>query len=328
MKLYRRISIYILPAILVFTIVSCGRSRIGNGSDFEIVKEYNRGIQGTFTVKVSSVRLSTVDELSLVLEVKAAEQLSAVFPEIGDSLDEFRVVDRGREIRRLDRERNLVTTRSYTLEPFLSGDYVIPQFEIFFLEQEKDFSFSLTSESIAVEVVSVLPPQLGEQDIEEIRGPIGLQKRMVLWTGIGGILLAASGVGLLYARRRLRVFHSEGKALHPWEKAWNELDSLLAMKLIENGRYREFYDRISDLARRYVELSFRIRAPEQTTEEFLQQVRESKALAEFAPLLEEFLFSCDLVKFARYRPRVEDAQKTVHTCEKFLMKTAPKEVDV
>jgi hypothetical protein len=313
---------------MVNTVTSCSRSEIGNGSDFEIVKEYNRGSPATFTVKVSRARLSTVDELSFVLEAKAAEQWSAVFPEIGDSLDKFSIVDRGIEIHRLDPERNLVHTRIYTLEPFLSGDYVIPPIEMFFEEQEKGFSFSLTSEEIAIEVVSILPPQLGEQDIEGIQGPMPLRQRMVVWIGIGAIVLAAFGAGLLYVSRRINVFQSETKDLHPWKKALNELDALLEKKLIEHGSYREFYDSISDLTRRYVELRFSIRAPAQTTEEFLQQVRESKALAEFAPLLDEFLYGCDLVKFARYRSSVEEAKKTVRICEKFLTETAPQEVDV
>jgi hypothetical protein len=328
MKLYRWLSIVFLPVIAAFAVSSCSISGVGISSEFEIVKEYDQGRSGTFTVKVSRTRLSTSEELTLVLEAKAAEQWRVAFPEIQDSLEKFRVVDRGMEMRRLDRDRNLIYTRSYTLEPFLSGVYAIPPLEISFGEQGGAYSFSLISDEIAVEVASVLPPLLGEQDIEGIWGPLGLQRRMIVWIVIAGIILAAAGAGLLYAGRRFPTFRSGVKALHPWETALKELDSLLAKKLIEHGRYREFYDGISDLTRRYVEQRFSIRAPEQTTEEFLQQVQDSNALSKYTPLLEEFLSGCDLVKFARYEPSLEEVERTVHTCESFLTGTVPRKMEI
>jgi hypothetical protein len=324
MKLYRRLLIF----LAAFAVSSCSTSGGGGGREFEIVKEYDQGGPGTFTVKVSRTRLSTAEELTLVLEVKAQEQWSVAFPKVQDSLDKFRVADRGMEIRRLDRDRNLIYTRSYTLEPFLPGDYAIPPLEVSFEEQEGFYSFSIISEEIAVEVSSVLPPQLGEQDIEEIWGPASLAGRMIVWVGTAGVMLAALGAGLLYVRKRLCVFGSEAKDMHPWEAALKELESLLGKKLIELGRYREFYDSISDLTRRYVERRFSIRAPEQTTEEFLKQVRDTNALSEYTPLLEEFLSGCDLVKFARYEPSVEEVERTVHNCESFLTGTAPQKMEV
>ena len=328
MKLYRGLSIFLLPVVVASAVSSCSISAIGSNREFEIVKEYDQGGPGTFTVKVSRTRLSTAEELTLVLEAKAPEGWSVAFPQVHDSLDKFRVADRGMEIQRLDRNMNVIHTRNYTLEPFLSGDYTIPPLEISFEEQGGVYFFSLISEEIAVEVASVLPPQLGEQDIEEIWGPASLERRMIAWIGIAGVILAAFGAGLLYVRRRLPVFRSEAKALHPWEAALKELDSLLAEKLIEQGRYREFYESISDLTRRYVERRFSIRAPEQTTEEFLKQVYDSNALSEYTPLLEEFLWGCDLVKFARYQPSLEEVERTVHNCESFLTGTAPQKMEV
>jgi hypothetical protein len=231
------------------------------------------------------------------------------------------------ETPRLDRDRNLIHAKSYTLEPFLPGDYAIPPLEISFEDQWGVYSFSLISEEIAVEVVSVLPPQLGEQDIEEIWGPISLQGRLIIWLGIAGLIMAALVLGLLYIGRRIPVFRSEATALNPWDTARKELDRLLTKKLIEQGRYREFYDAISDLTRRYVERRFSIRALEQTSEEFLQQVRKTIALSKYSSLLDEFLSRCDLVKFARYQPSVEDMERTVHNCESFLTGTAPRRME-
>ena len=324
MRSYRWLWIF----LFLFAVLSCSISGVGSGREFEIVKEYNQGGPGTFTVKLSRAQLSTAEELTLVLEAKAPEGWSVAFPEVQDSLDKFRVAERGMEIRRLDRNMNVIHTRNYTLEPFLLGDYTIPPLEIFFEEEGGFYSFLLVSEEIAVEVISVLPPQLGEQDIEEIWGPASLDRGLFAWVATAGVIMAASVAGLLYVRRRFPIFGSEVDALHPWEAAMKELESLLAQNLIEGGRYREFFDRISDLTRCYVERRFSIRAPEQTTEEFLKQVRDSNVLSEYTPILEEFLAGCDMVKFARYRPSLEEVERTVHNCESFLTETAPQKIQV
>jgi hypothetical protein len=324
MMFFKRLAIFLLPAAVVFIVISCSIPVDETGRGIEVVKEYDSLSAGSFTLKVSNTQISTAEELSLVLEATADEKWGVVFPEIQDSLDKFRVIDRTMETRRLDTDGNLIYTRTYTLEPFLPGDYIITPFEITFEEEDGFYSFSYVSDEIYVEVSSVLPPLLGEQDIEEIWGPLSLQRRMVLWIVISGISLAAAGTGLVYVARRRSVYRSSSTALNPLEAALNELDILLSKKLIELGRYREFYDSISDLIRRYVESRFNIRAPEQTTEEFLQNVRHSIALSKHTSLLEEFLRGCDLVKFACYEPSFKEVERTVHTCESFLTGTAVK----
>jgi hypothetical protein len=323
MKWFSTLMLILLPLTPVFVVSSCATG-VRNGGKFEIVHTYGMGTPGEFTVSVSKTQLSTVEEITLILEAKAAEQWTAALPEIGDSLEKFRVPDKGMEVRKLDSGGNLVYTRSYTLEPFLPGDYSIPPLEIFFEERGRAYSFSLISEEIPVTVSSVLPPLLGEQDIEEILGPMSLGRKTILWASVASIILAAAVAALLRLGKRRPVFLQAAAAPDPWETAFKELNRIREKKLIEHGRYREFYDAISDLTRRYIERRFNVRAPEQTTEEFLQQVRYSDALSQHSPLLEEFLSGCDLVKFARYEPSVEEVERTVHTCESFLAATAPR----
>ena len=173
----------------------------------------------------------------------------------------------------------------------------------------------------------MLPPQLGEQDIEEILGHLSLQERMIVWIGVAVPVLAVLVLGFMYARRRFTVFRPAAVSPNLWDTALNELDRLLGKKLIEQGWYREFYDDISDLTRHFVERRFSIRVPEQTTEEFLHQVRSTNALLQYTPLLDEFLSKCDLVKFARHKPSPEDVEQTVLNCRNFLRGTASQRME-
>ena len=104
--------------------------------------------------------------------------------------------------------------------------------------------------------------------------------------------------------------------------ALEALSRLHAARLVEKHEFEEFYVRISDIIRIYLEQRFQLRAPEMTTEEFLAELRESDALeARFRPLLEEFLRSCDLVKFAEFQPTTDDIQKMFDTTKEFIQAT-------
>jgi hypothetical protein len=79
-----------------------------------------------------------------------------------------------------------------------------------------------------------------------------------------------------------------------------------------------FYTRLSDIVRRYIEGRFGLRAPEQTTEEFLAQ---ATLPAEHMDLLSAFLTESDLVKFARLQPGDADRQQAFAAAEKFVLET-------
>ncbi|MFW6181382.1 MAG: hypothetical protein ACOC8N_06500 [Spirochaetota bacterium] len=302
-------------------LLSCGRGEQDSG--FEVDELYGEGTPVEFRVMVSRRQISTADELSLVLQTRAAENWSVSFPEVPDNLGGFTVTGRGTEGRRLERDRTLVSTRAYTLEPFLPGEYTIPSLEAAFGERDGTYPFALVSEEITVQVVSVLPPQLGEQDIGEIAGPLTIPRPPAAWIGLAAAALVFGSAAVLLIRRRRGRVTADGRPRPPWEEALEELDALLARDLAGQQRYDELYTALSDLARRYIERRFGVRAPEQTTEEFLATVRDTGTLAGYRPLLQDFLSHCDLVKFARYRPNGEEVRETVAACRRFLTETVP-----
>ena len=78
---------------------------------------------------------------------------------------------------------------------------------------------------------------------------------------------------------------------------------MLAENLPAAGLIKEFYLRLTGIVRQYVEDTTGIRAPEQTTEEFLRDIHSH---AEFPPersvRLAEFLEAADLIKYAGQQP--------------------------
>ena len=81
--------------------------------------------------------------------------------------------------------------------------------------------------------------------------------------------------------------------------------------------------RLSTILRRYVELRFGLRAPEQTTEEFLVSALATGGLiAAHRDLLEAFLQHCDLVKFARHHPTPSAMEEAFESAKTFVEHTA------
>ena len=72
----------------------------------------------------------------------------------------------------------------------------------------------------------------------------------------------------------------------------------------------------------YIERRFGVRAPEQTTEEFLEAVsRDGVFDSPTRSTLKQFLYHCDMVKFAKFRPEMEQIQKTIDVTLNFIEQT-------
>ena len=118
-------------------------------------------------------------------------------------------------------------------------------------------------------------------------------------------------------RRRRRPIESRRKS--PEEIAQAALAQLLAENLPARGLVKEFYLRLTGIVRQYVEDTTGIRAPEQTTEEFLRDMRSH---AEFPPersvRLAEFLEAADLVKYAGQQPAEGQIEQSIARAHEFV----------
>ena len=134
-------------------------------------------------------------------------------------------------------------------------------------------------------------------------------KTVTLWVFAclaGAAALAALLYGLTKLSRRVREYR-----MSPVERAIAELQRLLGRNLPGRGLFKEFYIELTMVVRRYIERTHGIRAPEQTTQEFLAAAaNEPTFTPEVLAQLRTFLESADLVKFAGQEaslPMTDDA---------------------
>lgn len=162
------------------------------------------------------------------------------------------------------------------------------------------------------------------QDIRDVRPPVAFPPRLIPALFL---LLAVVTVTVVYwiYRHRKKIFQRRPQPLPmktPAQKACDRLEALLRGNLILQGEWEEFYLELSDIVRRYFEEQFSIRAPEMTSEEFLVSLKASPELTDpQKTVLKEFLDSCDIVKFARYAPRDQDARRNLETARRLIDET-------
>jgi hypothetical protein len=137
-------------------------------------------------------------------------------------------------------------------------------------------------------------------DIRQVKGPVHIPGGWAwLWLVLALVALAAAAFAA-YQRWWRKARPAEPKpVVPPHVRARQQLAA--ALELI--GQPEPFCVAVSGIVRVYLEERFSLRAPERTTEEFLEELTGSALLSLGQQQgLAGFLTRCDLVKFARYDP--------------------------
>ena len=305
----------------------------------------------TVHVKLDKDTLTIAETLQLRLEASIAEGYDLTMPSLVEVLGkyEFGVLDFKAEADKLDDQGRRLVCRQYRLEPIVSGTFNIGALSFAFTEHagpsdaqeqgtatkaaDEQSTYELLTEPIPVEVSSMLAEDRADMTIADIKPvatlPGPLSWAWLWWLAGAGVLVAVILVWMIWRRRGRRGIVRTFKPAH--ELAYERLSELVAADYIAAGRVKEFYERISWILRRYIEDRFDLRAPEQTTEEFLPEARTKNVLDESQQqMLCRFLEHCDLVKFARYGPATAEIQQTFDLTRQFIEATRlnEKQVDV
>ncbi|MFZ5892237.1 MAG: hypothetical protein ACOY0T_14360 [Myxococcota bacterium] len=146
--------------------------------------------------------------------------------------------------------------------------------------------------------------------------------------------LVALVVGALLAtlwhvwRRRPRALPPPPPKRPPWETAFEALHDLRHSGLLNEARFAEFYDRVSDVVRRYLGDVYGYDGLESTTREALSALRRVSLPVETWIAVQEFMQDADLVKFARRTPTEAECLSVLERAEQLVTRTRPVEAPV
>ena len=158
-------------------------------------------------------------------------------------------------------------------------------------------------------------------DIKDVKPPVNLPDLWwLLWLLLVLIAVAAGIYFLLrYKKVPQKQLMPQAPELPAWDKAYQQLETLRRENLLDKGLFKEFFTRVADITRHYMEDRFNIRAPHMSTEEFLYYLGITGHLNETQnAALKDFLNSCDMVKFAKYAPTINEALRNFDLAKRLV----------
>ncbi|MBN1585852.1 MAG: hypothetical protein JW937_00310, partial [Candidatus Omnitrophica bacterium] len=209
---------------------------------------------------------------------------------------------------------------------FKTGVQTLPPVEVKYTTPTGQSGFAVGPE-LQIEVRSVLAAQEGAQfpEFAPLKGPAVLRASLAWWVwALLLLLVAALGAGFSWWKKHGGGLVMSEPSLPPRpadEVALEALDALAREGLLEEGRYRLYFTRLSEILRRFLEGRLGFPAPDWTTAEICRELKKHPLQSEVLGLVRKVLGDADLVKFAKHMPerswgteRMNQARRVVELC--------------
>lgn len=281
------------------------------------------GAQDQYAVRTvlgtNSVHLGSL--VNLEIDMLHPDGTKPVFTDPGDDREVI-VRDRSWDSRLLEDGRRISSVR-YDLTSFELGEHRILEGDLQFVRDDEVVE-TLEFADLLLSVESLLAA--GDEDMRDIADSAAYPARFPRWLPVLLLVaLLAAIAGALFARLYRRRAPAALEPVRPPadEVALKALKALRAKGWIEECRAEPFYVEISSIVRSYIENRFGLRAPEQTTEEFIREASQSDQLSlEHRQSTSEFLRQSDMVKFARYEPDEDLMTQALDSAERLVRETS------
>ena len=273
------------------------------------------------SVDTTSIRIG--EQIRFTVRVETDSASVVFFPE-GQTFSPLETVEAFKTdtTRQADR---ILLEKTYALTQFDSGAYLLPTQRI-----EIDGKGYFT-DSLLVSVATV-PVDTVNQKMYDIKPLIGVDRDPLSWVRTLGwvllvLMLAGIAVYWFFIRKKPLSPEEEEALLPPFERAMLELKRLETSRYLIQDEFKQYYTELTDIVRSYLEEEVHVSALESTTSELIQKLEllkdagqlklEPDTLNQFRKILE----TADLVKFAKSRPEVSQAEQDRLVVESIVVKT-------
>ncbi|OGS06735.1 MAG: hypothetical protein A2270_05585 [Elusimicrobia bacterium RIFOXYA12_FULL_51_18] len=179
------------------------------------------------------------------------------------------------------------------------------------------------SPAFTLEILPFFDAKKEPEGIRDILPPF----KFIPWLGLLAAFTAAVlAAWFIYRRYKTRAGDSAGAETtdapdlrSPYEKASDALARLSGSGLWEEGKIKEFYSRLSDIFRNYLDGQFGIKAELMTTNDITRELRNTGADIKTVIRTRELLENSDLVKFAKFKPGEKERDSAVSSLKDLLI---------
>ncbi|MEZ6041756.1 MAG: BatD family protein [Planctomycetaceae bacterium] len=327
-------------SLLVILVVGCSAESNKDGAGDSVGGVSNSIETSTergpvsLVLRVSPEKPRLSDEILLTLTIKASSAVNLEKPPFVSSFDDFMVLD-FHEPLPVTADDGEIRSQTYTLEPLRAGRLTIPPMAVRFQDVVKNANsddieaHTVRTEPLEIEVTTMLAGEAPSlQDLRPAADPVELPENpsRVLIQAIGAIVFGMAALVWWFRRRQTKAVMVP--QLSPQQLARRELQQLIDQRQLQID-VKIFYVELTAIVRRFIEGTTSIRAPEQTTEEFLREIVGNDIFtAEEKIRLRGFLESADLVKFAGMTPDDADIDASIVRAREFIDRQGEEDVHV
>ena len=216
----------------------------------------------------------------------------------------------------------------YTLTSFDDTLYYLPPFVV------KVDGKPYESKSLALKVLGI---EVDTVHVDQFFGPKDIQDNpfqwsdwsLLFWLSVLMLLLMAVGYYLYLRLRdnkpiitRIRIV----KRLLPHQKAMKEIEQIKADKMQNAENPKEYYTKLTDTLRKYIEDRYGFNAMEMTSSEIIERLEraltdDAQSAETMKAELRQLFTTADLVKFAKYSTMINENDANLVSAIDFINQT-------
>ena len=274
--------------------------------------------------RIDSIQMLIGQQVHVTVTVTAPADAKVIFPTYKSReilVEGVEVLSVGEE-QKEEIDNGQRWSRVYTLTSFDGKLYYLPPFKV------KVDGKTYQSKSLALKVMEV---DVDTTKMNQFFGPKDVQDNPFLWSDwslvfwLSVLMLLLLGVAsYLYVRLRdnkplIKSFKLV-KRLLPHQKAMKEIEQIKADKMVSSENQKEYYTKLTDTLRRYIEERYKFSAMEMTSSEIIERLTrdgDQKSLDE----LRQLFTTADLVKFAKYSTLINENDMNLVNAIEFINQT-------
>ena len=274
---------------------------------------------------IDSIQIFVGEQVHVTLSSTAKEQSKVEFPQFKrtEYITPGIEVLGAEELETKQQDNGFVTRQMvYTMTSFDDTLYYIPPMKV------KIDGKPYESKSLALKVLTI---EVDTTNVDQFFGPKDVQDNPFLWSDwslsfwlsvLFLVLLAV--VYYLYLRLRdnkpiithIRIV----KRLLPHQKALQQIEQIKADKMVSSENSKEYYTKLTDTLRKYIEERYGFNAMEMTSSEIIDHLMATQDESALSELRHLFL-TADLVKFAKYSTLINENDANLVNAIDFINQT-------
>lgn len=278
------------------------------------------GVEAT----IDSIETLIGKHVHVTLKATAKEQSKVDFPSFKPQENIIPGIEvLGRSDEQMSSQDNGFVERSvvYTLTSFEDTLYYLPPFVVK-VDGKPYESKSLALKVLTLEVDTLHPEQFfGPKDVQD--NPFQWSDwSVIFWLSVLMVIISVIGYYLYIRLRDNKPVISHFrivKRLLPHQKAMKEIEQIKADHMVTSEDSKEYYTKLTDTLRKYMEERYGFSAMEMTSEEIIEHLsrQDTQSLDELRILFQ----TADLVKFAKHSTLINENDANLVSAIDFINKT-------